>query len=98
MADFEQGTRIRSTATFTNAAGTNTDPTTVTVKYRVGNGTVTTKVYVTDPEVVRSAAGIFYIDLDVGTARGMWHVRWEGTGAVVTAVESSFGVAGSEFD
>lgn len=98
MADFDQGTRIRSTATFTNAASANTDPDTVTVKYRVGTGTVTSKVYGTDVEVVKSATGIFYIDLDVGTSDGTWYVRWEGTGAVVAATETSFGVKQSQFD
>jgi hypothetical protein len=98
MSDFEQGTLIRSTATFTNAAGANTDPTTVTVRYRVGTDTVTTKVYVTDAAVIKSATGIFYIDLAVGALDGTWHVRWEGTGAVVAAVEASFSVKPSQFD
>jgi len=100
MADFEQGTRVRSTATFQNAAvpPVDADPTAVVVKYRVGSGEVTTKTYGVDNEVVKSATGIYYIDLDVAALDGTWYVRWSGTGTVVTAVESSFGVKQSQFD
>ncbi|MEK9736192.1 MAG: hypothetical protein VW239_02585 [Candidatus Nanopelagicales bacterium] len=98
MADYEQGSLVRATATFVNASDVNTDPTTVTVKYRVGSDAAVSKVYGTDAEVIKSATGIYYIDLTVGTSDGTWYVRWEGTGDVVAAVEASFGVKQSQFD
>ena len=76
---------VRATATFANSAGTATDPTTVTVYVKNPAGTLSTYIYGTDAEVVKSATGIFYIDVDCNKA-GEWHVRFKGTGAVAQTV------------
>jgi len=77
-----QGTRVRVTATFTAlGASTPSDPTTVTFKVKppdVG-ATVETYVYGVDSEVVRSSAGVFYLDVTC-TTRGVWWVQGKGSG------------------
>jgi hypothetical protein len=99
MTDFMIGTVVRATATFTNAAGTATDPDTVTCKHRVGNATATTVVYDGGTSAVkRTGAGVYYIDLNVTAGPARYVVRWEGTGAVITASEAAFGTADSAFD
>ena len=92
------GARVRLSVTFTNSAGTAADPTTVTVKYRNGpSGAVTTKVYVTDSEVVRTGTGAYYIDVSV-SAEGVWYYRWTATGTVVAADEDVFTADETQFD
>jgi len=77
---FPRGSKPRFTCTFTNAAGTAVDPTTVAVTYlRPGDSSSTTKTYSSDAEVVKSATGVYYIDLDLDT-EGEGFIRWAGTG------------------
>lgn len=74
---------VRLSATFT-VAGTATDPTTVTFSYRAPGEAAVTLTYGTDAEVVKSAAGVYYVDLTLDEP-GAWYYRWLGTGAVATA-------------
>jgi hypothetical protein len=92
---YDKGDKIRSTATFTNTAGANTDPTTIKFKFTTPAGVTTTYTYGVDAQVVKSATGIYYADTEV--TAGTWHCRWEGTGTVVAAVETSFLVQRSNF-
>ena len=85
----DKGDLVRSTATFTNTAGTATDPTTVVCKVRTPAGVVTTYTYGTDAALVKSATGVYYVDVSL-TAVGQWWVRWEGTGTVQQAEEDTF--------
>jgi len=88
---YDVGDRVRLTAAFTdpNNADAAIDPTTVEVHYRNPAGTVTTKVHVTDAEVVKDSVGNYHIDIDI-TVSGRWYSRWEGDGAAVAAEEISF--------
>jgi hypothetical protein len=92
---YDIGDVVRVTCTFTNGAGANTDPTTVTLK-------VKTPAQVTTPytwalgTVTRSAVGIFYKDISL-TMSGEWFYRFEGTGAVESAEEANILVEASEF-
>ena len=81
------GSKVRSTCTFENSAGTDVDPTAVAVSYRTPGSAAVTKTYGTDVEVVKSATGIYYIDLDLDTA-GEWRLRWAGTGSNKAAKEA----------
>jgi len=91
------GSKVRSTCTFENSAGTDVDPTGVSVTYRVpGAAASVTKTYPTDAEVVKSATGIYYIDLDLDTA-GEYRIRWAGTGSNKAAQESRIRCAPSFF-
>ena len=99
MPIYDRGDVVRSTATFTNTAGTATDPTTITARLRLpdtNSADATAYVYGTDAEVVKSATGVYYMDVTCSRA-GTYYVRWEGTGAVVQAEEDTWDVDPGHF-
>jgi hypothetical protein len=73
------GDLVRISATWTNAAGSVTDPTAVLAKYRDPAGTVTTYTYGTDTELVKDSTGIYHVDIDADSA-GKWLYRFYSTG------------------
>ncbi len=75
------GDIFQSTVTFKNAAGTPTDPTTITLKWREPDGTIVTKT-TSDPEVTSVGSGVFTGDV-AATQVGRYHGRWIGAGAIV---------------
>ena len=81
---FDIGDTRRLTVTFTNLAGANTDPTGVTFTIKKPDGTITTYVYGTDSQLVKSAVGIYYVDYSIALA-GRHVYRFAGTGAIVAA-------------
>jgi hypothetical protein len=85
MNIYMSGTLVRSTATFVNTVGTPTDPTTITLKYKAGAGSITTVLYPAAP-IVRDGAGVYHADLDstgwAGPGNQQWTTEWIGTGAV----------------
>jgi len=87
--------RVATTPGFTNAAGALTDPTVVRLKWRAAGGATTTWIYGTDSQIVRDSVGMFHADIPV-VAAGLHYFRWEGTGAVIAAEESTF-IAGTTF-
>lgn len=95
MNSYTLGTLVRLTTTFT-VSDVNTDPTTITFKIKVPAGTITTYVYGTDGQLVRSAAGIYYVDYPTA-AEGIHAWRMAGTGACVAAEEQRFIVEDSRF-
>ena len=76
---FEQGNLVRVQGVFKDSDSAAVDPTGVTFKYQVAQGTVTTYVYGTDDEIVRSTAGTYYVDLSLA-ASGWWYYCWAGSG------------------
>lgn|SRR5678816_1542546 len=89
--EYVKGNIVRLTVDPANpfkALGVTTDPTTVTIKYRTPTGTLVSKTYVTDPEVIKDSLGVFHMDV-VLDMPGEWWYRIEGTGACVAAVEKS---------
>lgn len=89
MTEYDMGDLVRASTAFTNSGGTATDPSTVTVKYRVGAGVVTTYVYGTDAEVEKDSTGNYHVDI-LANISGVYHVRWEGTGTVTAADEDTW--------
>lgn len=87
---------VRVTAEFRNNSGVLTDPTTVTLKVKTPEGTITTYVYNSGSEIVKSATGIYYSDIDI-TRVGTHHYRWVGTGTIKAAGESRFTIKHTEF-
>lgn len=85
----DTGDLRRLTVTFTNLAGTVTDPTGVTFTIRKPDGTVTSYVYPTDAVLVKSTTGVYYVDYAI-TLPGRHVYRWVGTGAVETAETGEF--------
>jgi hypothetical protein len=71
--------RVATTPGFKNLAGTLTDPTGVSLLWRVAGGATTTWVYPTDAEIVRDSVGVFHADIPV-TLPGLHYFRWVGTG------------------
>ncbi len=95
MSSILIGTGVTSTQRFTNSAGTLTDPTTVSVTIREPDGTKTTYVYVTDPEVVKDSTGVYHISF-VPDQIGSHGVYWLGTGTVPYSEELFFQVERSQ--
>lgn len=93
---FVRGQQVRVAAAITNAAGAAVDPTGLTFKVRAPAGTLTTKVYGTDAEVVKDSTGNYHLDVDAD-AEGTWHYRWEGTGTNKGAGEGEFRVLDGVF-
>lgn len=95
---YTAGTLVRVTGTLTvTATGTALDPDAVTVAYRrLADETNTTLVYGTDAELVKSATGVYYVDIDADTA-GMWVYRFASTGDGQAAQEGAFLVEASKF-
>ena len=95
MNSYFLGALVRVTGTFTDANLVAVDPTIVRFKYRKpGSATTVTLVYLTDASLVRTGAGVYYVDLDADTA-GNWSYRWEGTGTYQCATENQFNVLGT---
>jgi hypothetical protein len=84
---YDIGDKKRFSAAFTDINDAAADPTTVTVRIREPDGTVTAYIYGTDVEVVKSAVGNYYVDVTFDQS-GRHQVRWEGVGALVTAEQT----------
>jgi hypothetical protein len=83
LGDFNSGQLVRLSASFTDASNAAADPTTVACKVRHPSGAVDTYASPT-----KDSTGHYHQDVTVD-AGGLWTVRWEGTGAVVTAGEGT---------
>lgn len=71
----------RFTCTFTGVGNsTATDPQGVRFDAVPPSGTATTYVYGTDAELVKSSAGVYYVDLTLDTT-GQWVVWFQATGS-----------------
>lgn len=92
---YQHGTDVRLTATYA-LGGVATDPTTVTFKVLNPDGTVLTKAYPADTEVVHEATGRFHLDVPTPEV-GTYPYRVESTGTPKGAAESSFSVLVSPF-
>ncbi len=87
---YDVGDLVRCTATFATS-GTNVDPSAVTFKKKTPSGTTTTLTYGTDAALVKSAVGIYYVDVSA-TEAGDWSYRFASTGTGQGAGESQFRV------
>lgn len=88
--DYTVGALVRLKGTFTDASGVAADPGTVTLLvWTPGAASSTSRVYGTDPNVIKDGVGLYHYDQDVEAA-GTWRYRWQGTGAVQAAGEASF--------
>jgi hypothetical protein len=95
MADY--GDLVRVTGTFTNLAGTATDPTAVLCAYRDPSGNLTTLTYGTDAALVKVSTGVYRTDINVDET-GRWYYRFYSTGTGQGAGETYFDVPASKFD
>jgi hypothetical protein len=91
---YDKGDSVRLKCTFT-VNSVNTDPTTITLRVKDSDGTIAVYTYA-GGTITKSAVGIYYKDVTVSND-GIWYWRYEGTGTVIAAGESSFIVRPSEF-
>lgn len=95
---YDLGEPRRLEAAFTNAAGTATDPDTVTLRVAKPDGNTYVYTYnVGSPtEVVRTGTGAFYFDLLLDQV-GDWYFQWEGSGPVIAIEPGQLHVKGNGF-
>lgn len=87
--NYDIGDLIRLTGSFSDLAGTATDPTGITLSIRLPSGTITTLTYGVDASVYRLSTGFYYSDF-APTMEGLHYYRFAGTGAVTAAEEQNF--------
>ena len=88
MNKYDVGDAVRLEASFTDMAGVPTDPTTVELRIRKGDGTV---VEVTGASITKDSAGEYHYDLSLADApSGIWVYVFEGTGTVQQAGKGVF--------
>jgi hypothetical protein len=95
MALHNIGDNVRLKGTLADASAVNVDPSTVTVKVKQPDDTITTHTYAAT--VSKQATGIYYVDF-TPTLEGIHYVRFSSTGTGQAAGEISFRVESSEFD
>jgi hypothetical protein len=93
---YHVGDLVRITGTWTNAAGTATDPTAVFAQYRSPSNTTTTLTYGVDAALVKGSTGVYYVDINASAA-GQWFYRFYSTGTGQASNEEFFNVPRSEF-
>jgi len=91
---YDKGGAVRLKGTFT-VSSVLTDPTTVTLKVKDSDGTISTYTY-SGGTVTKLSTGIYYKDVTVSND-GIWYYKFESTGTVTAAKEGSFEVRRSEF-
>jgi flagellar hook assembly protein FlgD len=91
------GNIIKVKATFKDEDGDVQDPTTVQVRVKNPSASVTTYVYGTDPEVVRTSKGVYYIEIDTIAQPGTFEFVWNSTGNYQAAGQTEFTVVDTLF-
>jgi hypothetical protein len=92
---YDEGELVACQVTFTNtASGAAVDPTTVTIKVRDPNGTLTTYTYAGDT-ITKVAVGVYKVEVPASIP-GTWYYRAESTGSQ-SAKEAQFFVRPSKF-
>lgn len=87
-----EGTAVRATGRFTNASTATVDPTTITLKWKIGSGSTTTWIYGTGTNISRVARGVYRATIPTTTATGTAIVEWIGTGTCEAVNVSTFRV------
>lgn len=93
MPNYDRGDLVRATATFAATDNTTIDPNQVWCLVIDAAGNRATHRYgLTPSAIVKAATGGYYLDIDVASSVGQWGYRWEGTGGIQLAEESTFTV------
>lgn len=74
---YDVGDAVRCTSTFADTNGTATDPDNLFFQWRTPDGTLTTKEYGVDAEVLKVSTGVYACDLNID-ADGTWQYRFYG--------------------
>jgi len=94
-SEYLEGATVRVQATFA-VGGSNTDPTTVTLKVKDPSGNIDSYTYALG-QVTKGATGVYYKDVQPDET-GTWIYRWIGTGAAAGVAETAFKVVDSLVD
>lgn len=79
---------MTSTVTFTIPPDSSPqDPTTITCSFKIGSGTPTVWVYGVNGNIQKTAAGIYFVELDTTNLPGVWTVQWRGSGGGPLAID-----------
>lgn len=92
---YDIGDVARLSVAFANSAGAATDPTTVTLKLELPDGTEKTLTYAL-AEITKDSTGNYHYDHTI-TLAGRHTYKYLGTGTVVAAEEAAFVVKSSVF-
>lgn len=84
---YDIGDQARIAVTFTNIAGTATDPTAISLTVVTPGRASQTYTYAA-AEITRDAVGTYHKDVTL-TEHGTWSFRWQATGDLVAAEEGS---------
>lgn len=87
--NYDVGDLVLATGTFTDIGGNPVDPSAVFFSVRDPSANLDTYQYGVDPEVTRSGAGVYSIQVDVDEP-GRWKVRCYSTGTGQAADRTSF--------
>lgn len=88
MATYDKGDYIRLTGTWRDDAGVLVDPTTVTLKIHLPDGTTSSYTYASG-FVVKDSVGIYHYDF-LPNGQGNYVYRWEGTGNAIASGQGAF--------
>ncbi len=88
MADYDIGDTRNLSVTF-SVGGSLTDPTTVTFKMKEPDGTETTYVFGTDPELTNPSTGVYTVSWPI-TQSGIHRYKFVATGTVEQAEQLTF--------
>lgn len=95
-ATFQVGDKPRITGEFRTSNDILVDPAQVYAKVKDPSGVITSYHYGVDAALIKSAVGIYYIDIDADES-GTWYYRFYSTGTAQAADEESFEVAATQF-
>lgn len=93
MNMYDAGNMVTITTTFTNASGVAVNPSSVTLRVMDPNNIETDYMLGT---LTNPTTGVFSQNVTVLTS-GIWRYRWEATGTLVAASDSSFIVSATPF-
>src|SRR5688572_9031183 len=80
FSKYHEGEVVTVQGTFTDTNGNVTDPSVVKITTVNPSGTETTYVYGTDAEVTKASTGIYRMNIDTTSNRGLWLYTWWSTG------------------
>lgn len=94
---YDLGQLARVTGLFEDSAGTDTDPSTVTLRVVSPSGVNSVYTYGGSPDTVtRDSVGNYHVDVEADEV-GWWFYKWESTGSGQAAQEGEFVVKESHF-
>ena len=94
---YGKGDLVRVTGTFSDNNGTAVDPTVVLFKFKAPSSATVTYTYGEDGELIKSATGVYYVDVSA-TESGKWWHEFSSTGVGQAVNESYFEVRQSNID